>query len=119
PRYGSCSCARPARAGARKAPRKGRASEAWRKAGMTQKKQRRKPGEGQIDQLRSGRWRARITVGGKRRSLGTCDTEAEARDLLDAAREQLATGEMILDDAMTLAELGELWFEHLRQNGRK
>lgn len=51
---------------------------------------RRAPGTGSVDQLPSGKWRARVRLDtGAQVSLGTSDTEAEARALL-AADEALA-----------------------------
>lgn len=59
------------------------------------------------------RWRVRLTVDGKRKSLGLRDTEDEARRLLAAALEQLA-GE---EKGVTLLAWGEVWLQRRATDG--
>lgn len=78
----------------------------------------RRPGEGGIERLRSGRWRVRVSVAGRRRPLGTYATEAEALDVLRAALERLSAGDATADDSATVAAYGERWITALALDGR-
>lgn len=68
-------------------------------------------GTGQKDQLKSGKWRARVPVAGRLKTLAIVATEDEADQLLDAAaivRQRKGTGN--LSKRMTLVELGAIFF---------
>lgn len=79
---------------------------------------RRPPGTGSVDQLPSGKWRARIRLDtGKQVSLGTSDTEAEARALLDAGARELAARHAAPTGPLTLRAWGKTWLQGRETDG--
>lgn len=83
-------------------------------------KSRSKPGEGQIEPLSSGRFRVRLTVAGKRKTIATCDTQEEAEEVLAAARDLVASGEVKPAGGTTLAAFGrEVLDEREKQRGTR
>ena len=73
---------------------------------------RGQPGTGAIDQLKSGRWRARVSLDdGTRPSLGTFATEEEARTVLNAALRKIADKQIAPVGGMTLRAWGERWLD--------
>lgn len=77
---------------------------------------RRTAGTGSVDQLPSGRWRARARdEAGKQFSVGTCATEAEAWTLLDAGLHHIAKVKNreapgVPVGPLTLRAWGKTWF---------
>lgn len=80
--------------------------------------QRRRPGEGQVDRLPSGRFRVRLVIDGARTSLGTFATEAEAREVLDGAR-VVVSGGVRRTHAHTLDVLADRVFTRMRLDGHR
>lgn len=73
-------------------------------------------GDGTVERLPSGKFRARVYEGKRLRSLGTRATEDEAKRLLDAAREWRRTGG---GAHQTVAQYGALVIERWRQEGKR
>ena len=70
-------------------------------------KERRAPGGGNVEKLRSGRFRVRfVGADGKRRTLGTFANRAEAEATLNAALQLLADGKMAAVGGVTLRAFG-------------
>lgn len=67
---------------------------------------KRSQGTGSVTQLVNGRFWVRVTIDGKRRPLGTYDTEDEAREVLEAALHKLATAHHTPIDGLTLRGFG-------------
>lgn len=63
---------------------------------------------GTVDPLPSGRWRARVRIGGQRRSLGTYATEQEAWDAIEAALGRLQEGHVQADASDSLRAHGAM-----------
>lgn len=79
---------------------------------------RRTAGSGSVDQLPSKRWRARVRLDtGAQISLGTCDTEAEARALLAAGVRKLAARDAAPTGPKTLRAWGKTWLEGRETDG--
>lgn len=75
---------------------------------------KRAPGEGTIEPLPSGRFRVRAWLpDGRRHSLGTYDTEAEAEGVLGAVREELAAPKAEAPGVLTVGGMLEKWEESL------
>lgn len=80
---------------------------------------RRDQGTGTVEQLPSGRWRVRLTVDGRRQTLGTYLSAEEAGEVLDAAREKLASGAARPVGGSTLRAYGEGWLDDRERAGRR
>ncbi len=79
----------------------------------------RDQGKGSVDQLPSGRWRARMMLpSGARRSLGTFATRGEALAVADAATHLVAkhTG-AVTPRAPTVAQWGTTWLVQREEEG--
>lgn len=79
-------------------------------------------GTGTVDQLPSGRWRARLILpGGVRRSLGSFATQAEAAAVADAATHQVAhrnkAAAPVVGSTLTLADWGKTWLDQRELDG--
>ncbi len=77
---------------------------------------KRANGRGGI-QRHGSRWRVRVSVGGRRRTLAMCDTEEEARRLLAAFLAQREAGTIETVDALTLGRLGAAWLDRREVDG--
>ena len=80
---------------------------------------RRENGTGTVEQLRSGRWRVRVSVEGRRRSLGTFDTEPDARRMLAAFNAEVRDEAIVAPGAVTLASFGAEWLDRRELNGSR
>ena len=69
---------------------------------------------GSITRHRSGKWLARATIGGKRVSLGTHETRADAEAVLAAALERAAG---VVRPQVTLATYGMVWLARRETDG--
>lgn len=79
---------------------------------------RRRPGEGQVDRLRSGKLRARLIIGGKLTSIGTFATEEELHTALAAARHLVVDG-VRRTHAHTLDALADRVFRRMQLDGHR
>lgn len=79
---------------------------------------RRPAGTGQVEQLPSGAWRARIVVDGKRRTLGPFASREEAEAVLDEARRQIASGEVHPVGGTTVRGYLEEWADRRERERR-
>jgi integrase len=78
-----------------------------------------RPATGSIDELPDGRWRVRVTVGGKRRVLGCWDTEKEAQRRLDAWNSAVSNRAIEAPSGVTLAAYGAEWLDRRELNGSR
>lgn len=62
-----------------------------------------------IDQLPSGKFRVRLAQRGARQTIGVADTLDEAKRLRNAAYAEVALGELVPSQGMTVAERGPSW----------
>lgn len=72
---------------------------------------KRANGLGTVERLPDGRWRARILVEGKRRTLATCPDEAAALAMLDAWQRARLDGDIAPADTLTLDGFGRDWLD--------
>jgi len=79
---------------------------------------RRRPGEGQVDTLRSGKKRARLVIDGKRVSIGTFSDPDELDKALDAAR-AVVVGGVRRTHAHTLDALADRVFRRMQLDGHR
>lgn len=79
---------------------------------------RRKPGEGQVDLLPSGKLRARLVIDGKRVSVGTFSDPDEMKNALDAARTVAVAG-VRRTHAHTLDALADRVFRRMQLDGHR
>lgn len=73
--------------------------------------------EGSIEQLPSGRWRVRVTIEGRRRTLGTFATRALAESRLRAFRREVTDGTIEVPTGVTLAGYGHDVIDEREVNG--
>ena len=75
-------------------------------------------GTGGVDQVASGRWRARVRDNeGRRITLGTYDTEAEAERVRHQALADLANLQKGSTGPLTIAGWGATWFAQRKRDG--
>lgn len=75
-------------------------------------------GSGTVEQVPSGRWRCRVRDdGGKRITLGTYDTEAEANEVLVQSVRDLVNLQRASTGPLTLRGWGATWFEGRKRDG--
>ena len=79
-------------------------------------RRRRGNGAGSIERHRA-RWRVRVTIEGRRRTLTTCETRREAQAILDAFLAERAAERILSSDALTLADLGQRWLDRREVEG--
>lgn len=75
------------------------------------------PGEGNVRQLPSGRWRVRVTTADKRRIGGVFDTREEAEGVRRALVAKLAAAGEAPTGSMTLGAWGLCWLEERGREG--
>lgn len=76
---------------------------------------KRAPGEGSIQHLPSGAWRARIGIDGSRKSA-TFDTQKKAREWLTQIRREIDTETYIETSYMSLGEWWKIWIQTYKTN---
>lgn len=82
---------------------------------MTRKARRRGHNEGTIYQLPNGKWRAQISLPGKRRLSATRPTRREAQAWLNKALQDKTTGTLVLPQRGSVAEFLQRWLADIMQ----
>jgi len=72
---------------------------------------KRANGSGSVERLPAGRWRVRVSVGGKRLTLGVFADEKTARSTLAAWNIERAEGTVVAGHELTLGSYGEGWLD--------
>lgn len=72
-----------------------------------------------MEQLANGKWRVRITVRGKRKTIGQFDTEKKARRMLKPHHAEVEAGNIEIPGAITLKELGAEWLDQRELHGSR
>lgn len=81
------------------------------------KAKKRANGAGSIERLPDGRFRVRIYVGGRRRTLKTFDDVEVARRMLRAFNKERADGVIVAPSRVTLASYGATWLDERELKG--
>lgn len=74
---------------------------------------------GSIDQLRNRRWRVRVTVDGRQRTVGTYPDAETARQMRRAFLAEVEDEAIVAPASLTLRNFGEDWLNRRELHGSK
>lgn len=66
---------------------------------------------GSIEHLANGKWRVRVSSQGKRKTLGTFETEKEAQRFLRVWVREMTTGRIVAPGKVTLSQFASEWLD--------
>jgi integrase len=94
--------------------------EAMSKQPNGQEHKNKRPGEGSIDQLPSGRWRVRLTLANQKRvTVGVYNQKEEAESVCRGAIAELAEGHLAPVGGYTLRAWGMKWLDRRELSGAR